>query len=205
MLDEFAPYIGDTKWYGTHSYENPRIWAKVKIKAPVFRHGAYWVSTGSALSELTKKQNWETGYDVYRVISLRDYRSPHPDLPLFYPEHVALPDDHPFRFGYEGIKCIANDRPVVLCDHHVVMGRPSVLNLECTCGCAEILKKHNVTTLAEADECWRKINKDKHNRILHYRKPDPLWDPVIQIPIRDNDIYTQKDFSMNIAIQDKLL
>jgi hypothetical protein len=59
-------------------------------------------------------------------VSLAEYVSPHPELPLSYREHNALPSDHPFRWGYEGMLVTWQRKPHVLTDEHAVFSHPYI-------------------------------------------------------------------------------
>lgn len=85
---EWAPYCGDT------------IGMSGTIRRPASRLGALWISTGGGGRAIDRDERNTT---VLRVVPLAEYQSPHPDLPLPCREHFALPDDHPFRYGYEGV------------------------------------------------------------------------------------------------------
>lgn len=110
---EWAPYCADT------------IALKGTIRTPASRLGALWVCTGGS-GRATDRD--ERGMSVYRVVPRDAYRSPHPDLPLPYREHTALPDDHPFRWGYEGMLVTWQKKPHVLTDEHLVFSHPYVRN-----------------------------------------------------------------------------
>ncbi|NJD66856.1 MAG: hypothetical protein FIB00_16730 [Chloroflexi bacterium] len=106
---EWAPYCADT------------IGMTGKIRKPVHRLGALWISTGGWVGRGESR-----GMSVYRVVPAADYRSPHPDLPLSYREHSTLPDNHPFRYGYEGMLVTWQKKPHVLTDEHLVFSHPYV-------------------------------------------------------------------------------
>lgn len=105
---EWAPYCADT------------IALQGTIRKPASRLGALWVCTGSSgrASERTAH--------VYRVVPLAEYLTPHPDLPLAYREHNALPSDHPFRWGYEGMLVTWQRKPHVLTDEHAIFSHPYI-------------------------------------------------------------------------------
>lgn len=108
---EWAPYCADT------------IGMKGTIRRPTSRLGALWICTGGVRSALDRDKR---GLSVYRIVPLNEYRSPHPDLPLPYRKHTALPDDHPFRYGYEGMLVTWQKKAHVLTDEHLVFGHPFV-------------------------------------------------------------------------------
>jgi hypothetical protein len=108
---EWAPYCADT------------IALQGTIRKPASRLGARWVCTGSTGRAAA---SGERTAHVYRVVTLTEYVSPHPDLPLSYREHNALPADHPFRWGYEGMLVTWQRRPHVLTDEHAVFSHPYI-------------------------------------------------------------------------------
>ncbi|MCA9830244.1 MAG: hypothetical protein KC495_07230 [Dehalococcoidia bacterium] len=108
---EWAPYCADT------------IAMKGTVRKPASRLGALWICTGG-VGRATDRET--RGISVYRVVPAEQYRSPHPDLPLSYREHHTLPDDHPFRYGYEGVLVSWQKQPHVLTDEHVVFGHPYI-------------------------------------------------------------------------------
>lgn len=108
---EWAPYCGDT------------IGMTGTIRRPANRLGALWISTGGGGRAIDRD---ERNTNVFRVVPLAEYRSPHPDLPLHYREHFALPEDHPFRYGYEGVIVTWQKKPHVLTDEHMVFRHPYV-------------------------------------------------------------------------------
>ena len=110
---EWAPYCADT------------IAMKGTIRKPASRLGALWVSTGGSGRAIDRD---ERGTSVYRVVPLDAYRAPHASLPLSYREHTALPHDHPFRWGYEGMLVTWQKEPHVLTDEHMVFSHPYVPN-----------------------------------------------------------------------------
>jgi hypothetical protein len=110
---EWAPYCADT------------IAMKGTIRKPANRLGALWVCTGGGGRAIDRDVR---GMSVYRVVPLDAYRSPHPGLPLSYREHTALPDDHPFRWGYEGMLVTWQKNPHVLTDEHLVFSHPYIPN-----------------------------------------------------------------------------
>lgn len=110
---EWAPYCADT------------IAMKGTIRKPASRLGALWICTGGS-SRATDRDERTTS--VYRVVPLDAYRRPHPVLPLSYREHTALPNDHPFRWGYEGILVTWQKKPHVLTDEHMVFSHPYIPN-----------------------------------------------------------------------------
>ncbi|MCZ2109619.1 MAG: hypothetical protein LC118_08640 [Dehalococcoidia bacterium] len=127
LLDEDADVLDDDDSAG---WSAPREWAPYcadtigmtgKIRKPVHRLGALWISTGGWVGRGESR-----GMSVYRVVPAAEYRSPHPDLPLSYREHTALPDDHPFRYGYEGMLVTWQKKSQVLTDEHLVFGHPYV-------------------------------------------------------------------------------
>ncbi|MCK6563617.1 MAG: hypothetical protein L6Q80_02575 [Dehalococcoidia bacterium] len=118
----------------THRWSAPREWApyyadtismKGTIRKPASRLGALWVCTGGSGRAIDRD---ERGMSVYRVVPLDAYRSPDPGLPLSYREHTALPNDHPFRWGYEGMLVTWQKKPHVLTDEHMVFGHPYIPN-----------------------------------------------------------------------------
>lgn len=108
---EWAPYCADT------------IALKGTIRKPAARLGALWVCTGSSGRASDRGQR---NASVYRLVPLTDYVSPHPDLPLGYREHAALPAEHPFRWGYEGMLVAWQRKPHVLTDEHAVFSHPYI-------------------------------------------------------------------------------
>lgn len=110
---EWAPYCADT------------IALKGTIRKPAVRMGALWVCTGGS-GRATDRD--ERGMSVYRVVPLDAYRGPHPGLPVSYREHTALPSDHPFRWGYEGMLVTWQKKPHVLTDEHMVFSHPYIPN-----------------------------------------------------------------------------
>lgn len=108
---EWAPYCGDT------------IGMSGTIRRPASRLGALWISAGGGGRAIDRD---ERNTNVFRVVPLAEYRSPHPDLPLHYREHFALPEDHPFRYGYEGVIVTWQKKPHVLTDEHMVFRHPYV-------------------------------------------------------------------------------
>lgn len=110
---EWAPYCADT------------IAMKGTIRKPANRLGALWVCTGGSGRTIDRDKR---GMSVYRVVPLEAYRSPHPGLPLSYREHTALPHDHPFRWGYEGLLVTWQKKPHVLTDEHLVFSHPYIPN-----------------------------------------------------------------------------
>lgn len=110
---EWAPYCADT------------IAMKGTIRKPASRLGALWVCTGGSGRAIERDKR---GMSVYRVVPLDAYRRPHPGLPLSYREHTALPNDYPFRWGYEGMLVTWQTRPHVLTDEHMVFGHPYIPN-----------------------------------------------------------------------------
>jgi len=108
---EWAPYCADT------------IALQGTIRKPASRLGALWVCTGSTGRAAS---SGERTAHVYRVVPLAEYASPHPDLPLSYREHNALPADHPFRWGYEGMLVTWQRKPHVLTDEHAVFSHPYI-------------------------------------------------------------------------------
>lgn len=108
---EWAPYCADT------------VALQETIRKPASRLGAFWVCTGS--SGRTAASGERTAH-VYRVVPRADYLSPHPDLPLRYREHSALPADHPYRWGYEGMLVTWQRKPHVLTDEHAVFSHPYI-------------------------------------------------------------------------------
>ncbi len=112
-LREWAPYCADT------------IAMKGTLRKPASRLGALWVCTGGSGRAPDRD---ERGMSVYRVVPLDAYRSPHPGLPVSYREHTALPKDHPFRWGYEGMLVTWQKKPHVLTDEHLVFSYPYIPN-----------------------------------------------------------------------------
>ncbi|MBI2765446.1 MAG: hypothetical protein HYX53_05975 [Chloroflexi bacterium] len=108
---EWAPYCADT------------IALQGTIRKPASRLDALWVCTGSSGRA---SDRCERTAHVYRVVLLAEYASPHPDLPLSYREHNALPTDHPFRWGYEGMLVTWQRKPHVLTDEHAVFSHPYI-------------------------------------------------------------------------------
>ena len=108
---EWAPYCADT------------IALQGTIRKPANRLGALWVCTGSTGRAAG---SGERTAHVYRVVPLAEYASPHPDLPLSYREHNALPADHPFRWGYEGMLVTWQRKSHVLTDEHAVFSHPYI-------------------------------------------------------------------------------
>jgi len=108
---EWAPYCADT------------IGMTGTIRKPASRLGALWICTGGGGRAIDRD---ERGTSVYRVVALDEYRSPHPDLPLPYRDHVELPSEHPFRWGYEGTIVTWQKKPHVLTDEHMVFHHPFV-------------------------------------------------------------------------------
>lgn len=118
---------------GEHGWLAPREWAPYcadtigmtgKIRRPISRLGALWICSGG----WSGGNRSERGMSVYRVVPPDEYRSPHPDLPLTYREHNALPAGHPFRYGYEGMLVTWQKKPHVLTDEHMVFSHPYVPN-----------------------------------------------------------------------------
>jgi hypothetical protein len=110
---EWAPYCADT------------IAMKGTIRKPAHRLGALWICTGGSGRAIDRDKR---GMSVYRVVPLDAYRGPHPGLPLSYQEHTALPNDHPFRWGYEGMLVTWQKKPRVLTDEQMVFGHPYIPN-----------------------------------------------------------------------------
>jgi hypothetical protein len=110
---EWAPYCADT------------IAVKGTIRKPAVRMGTLWVCTGGSGRAIDRDSR---GTSVYRVVPLDAYRGPHPGLPLSYREHTALPHDHPFRWGYEGMLVTWQKKPHVLTDEHMVFSHPYIPN-----------------------------------------------------------------------------
>ena len=110
---EWAPYCADT------------IAMKGAVRKPADRLGALWVCTGGSGRAIDRDRR---GTSVYRVVPLDAYRSPHPSLPLGYREHTALPNDHPFRWGYEGMLVTWQKKAHVLTDEHMVFSHPYIPN-----------------------------------------------------------------------------
>ncbi|NJD65712.1 MAG: hypothetical protein FIB00_10790 [Chloroflexi bacterium] len=110
---EWAPYCADT------------IAMKGTIRKPASRLGALWICTGGSGRAIDRDKR---GMSVYRVVPLDTYRGPHPGLPLTYREHTALPNDHPFRWGYEGMLVTWQKKPHVLTDEHLVFSHPYIPN-----------------------------------------------------------------------------
>ncbi|MGE3073949.1 MAG: hypothetical protein AB7N24_11875 [Dehalococcoidia bacterium] len=110
---EWAPYCADT------------IAMKGTLRKPASRLGALWVCTGGSGRAIDRDKR---GMSVYRVVPMEAYRGPHPGLPLSYREHTALPNDHPFRWGYEGMLVTWQKKPHVLTDEHVVFSHPYIPN-----------------------------------------------------------------------------
>ncbi|MBE7520650.1 MAG: hypothetical protein HS107_15550 [Thermoflexaceae bacterium] len=108
---EWAPYCGDT------------IGMSGTIRRPASRLGALWISTGGGGRAIDRD---ERNTNVFRVVPLAEYRSPHPDLPLHYREHFELPEEHPYRYGYEGVIVTWQKKPHVLTDEHMVFRHPYV-------------------------------------------------------------------------------
>ncbi len=108
---EWAPYCADA------------IAMKGTIRKPASRLGALWVCTGGSDRAIDRD---ERGMSVYRVVPLDAYRAPHASLPLSYREHNALPNDHPFRWGYEGMLVTWQKKPHVLTDEHMVFSHPYI-------------------------------------------------------------------------------
>lgn len=108
---EWAPYCADT------------IAMQGTIRKPASRLGALWICSGWSGRAIDRDVR---GMSVYRVVPLDEYRSPHPDLPLTYREHNTLPNDHPFRYGYEGMLVTWQKKPHVLTDEHMVFHHPYV-------------------------------------------------------------------------------
>ncbi|MCC6387417.1 MAG: hypothetical protein IT302_08550 [Dehalococcoidia bacterium] len=123
---------GDDEVSADQERYTPREWALYcadtigmtgKIRRPAGRLGALWVCIGGGGRAIDRDKRTMT---VYRVVPLIEYRSPHPDLPLSYREHTALPDDHPFRYGYEGMLVTWQKKPHVLTDEHKVYHHPYI-------------------------------------------------------------------------------
>jgi hypothetical protein len=110
---EWAPYCADT------------IAMKGTIRKPESRLGALWVCTGGSGRAIDRDKR---RMSVYRVVPLDAYRGPHPGLPLSYGEHTAIPHDHPFRWGYEGMLVTWQKKPHVLTDEHMVFSHPYIPN-----------------------------------------------------------------------------
>jgi hypothetical protein len=110
---EWAPYCADT------------IAMKGTVRKPASRLDALWVCTGGGGRAIDRD---ERGMSVYRVVPLDAYGSPHPGLPLSYREHTALPNDHPFRWSYEGMLVTWQKKPHVLTDEHMVFSHPYIPN-----------------------------------------------------------------------------
>lgn len=110
---EWAPYCADT------------IARTGTIRKPANRMGALWVCSGGGGRAIDRDAR---GMSVYRVVPVDAYRSPHPGLPLSYREHTALPNDHPFRWGYEGMLVTWQKKPHVLTDEHLVFSHPYIPN-----------------------------------------------------------------------------
>ena len=108
---EWAPYCADT------------IALKGTIRKPAARLSALWVCTGSSGRA---NDGGQRNARVYRLVPLADYVSPHPDLPLGYREHTALPAEHPFRWGYEGMLVSWQGKPHVITDEHAVFSHPYI-------------------------------------------------------------------------------
>lgn len=132
LLDDDAGVLDEANDDGSNGWPAPREWApycadtiaiKGAVRKPASRLGALWICTGGS-GRATDRDT--RAMSVYRVVPAAEYRSPHPDLPLSYREHHTLPDDHPFRYGYEGMLVTWQQKPHVLTDEHVVFGHPYV-------------------------------------------------------------------------------
>lgn len=132
--DTDGPDEDDDAVHDTQQWSAPREWApycadtiamKGTIRKPASRLGALWVCTGGSGRAVDRDVR---GTSVYRVVPLDAYCSPHPDLPLSYREHNALPDEHPCRWGYEGMLVTWQKKSHVLTDEHMVFGHPYIPN-----------------------------------------------------------------------------
>lgn len=116
----FAPYCGDT------------IGANASIRPPTEYGGHLWICVSSG--PYPYNEQFPRSDTVYRVVPLDQYVSPHPDLPLPHKKHVALSNDHPFRYSYEGVIVTLKRQQYVLTDEHLVPSHPYGPDPECLRG-----------------------------------------------------------------------
>lgn len=145
-----------------------------QIIRPVEYQGHLWISVGTAFGKHSQAKYQSE--KIYRVVRRSDYIPPHPDLPLSYKEHTSLPEDHPFRWGYEGMIVKWDKGEYVLTDEHFIPHQPWEINPDCLNG---------TCPACATREGYKELTPEARLEAgMYHSRPEPSFNPLDYKPER---------------------